>query len=166
MVKLLLLPLHPFACGVTVIVPVTVDVVELAVRKGNIFPVPELPNPMLVALLVQVKVEPATGPVRVINAVESPAQTNWLVTAVRVGVGFTVMVKVLGVPLHPFLTGITVIVATNGADVVLVVENAPIFPVPLAASPIAGVLFVQVYVVPVNPPEKLIAAVFVPLHFV
>ena len=129
-------------------------------------PVPDEPNPILDVVLVHVNVEPATGPVNVIKAVESWSQITCPVTAVRVGVGFTVIVNVIGVPLQPFLAGVTVIVATSGAEVVFVVAKAPILPVPLAANPIAGVLFVHVYVVLVKDPENEMAEVFVPLHFV
>jgi hypothetical protein len=59
------------------------------------------------------------------------------------GVGLTVIVKVWAVPEHPFAIGVTVSVATTAVVVALVAVNEPILPVPLAASPIDGVLFVQ-----------------------
>ena len=66
---------------------------------------------------------------------------------VGTGNGLTVMVKVLEAPLHvmpPLLkTGVTVIVAIIGNEVVFVAANAGILPVPLAASPIEGALFVH-----------------------
>ena len=63
---------------------------------------------------------------------------------VTVGEGLTVIVKVVGVPGHPFSIGVTVIVAIKGAPVEFVAVKALIVPVPLAASPIPVVLFVQV----------------------
>ena len=64
------------------------------------------------------------------------------------------MVKVVGVPVHETLpllnVGVTVIVPEIGAVVVLVAVNAAIpvaLPPLLAANPIAGFEFVQVYVV-------------------
>lgn len=81
-----------------------------------------------------------------------------------VGVGFTVMVKVIGVPGHPFAVGITVIRATTGAAPRLVAVNGGISPVPEAARPIDGVVLVQEYVVPATGPLKLIAAVVAPLQ--
>ena len=82
------------------------------------------------------------------------------------GVGSTVMVNVTGVPLHPFATGVTVIVAVTGVVPVLVAVNAAIFPVPLAPRPIDVLLFVQLNVVPVTGPVKLIAEVEAPLQTV
>lgn len=60
-----------------------------------------------------------------------------------IGVGFTVMVKVWGVPLHPFAVGVTVIVAVTGDVPALEALNPGILPLPLAASPIEVVLLVQ-----------------------
>jgi len=53
------------------------------------------------------------------------------------------MVKVTGPPPQPDAVGVTVMVAVIGALVVLVAVKAGILPVPLAARPIAGLLFVQ-----------------------
>jgi hypothetical protein len=68
--------------------------------------------------------------------------------ATAVGVGFTVMVNVRGVPVHsvpPFRKlGVTVIVAVTGALVVLVAVNEAMLPVPLAPRPIDVLLFVHV----------------------
>ena len=75
--------------------------------------------------------------------VDPPAQTLWSAGSVTVGVGFTVMVKVCGVPVHGPNTGVTVIVAVIGRAVALVAVNDAILPLPLAASPIAVLLFVQ-----------------------
>lgn len=57
--------------------------------------------------------------------------------------GNTVIVKVLDAPVQPLADGVTVIVATNGAAVVLVTMNGAILPVPDAANPIAVLLLVQ-----------------------
>ena len=56
---------------------------------------------------------------------------------VTVGVGLTVMVKVLVVPEHEPLVGVTVIVLVIGDAVAFVAVNAAILPVPLAPKPIA-----------------------------
>ena len=79
-------------------------------------------------------------------------------------IGFTVMVNVNGVPVHPIADGVTVIVATTGTAVRFVAVNDGMFPVPLAASPIDGVLFVQAKVVPDTGLVKVIAAVVAPLQ--
>jgi hypothetical protein len=60
------------------------------------------------------------------------------------GLGFTVIVNVCGVPGQEFPVGVTVIVAVTGVVPALVAVNAAIFPEPLAANPIEGSLFVQV----------------------
>ena len=88
---------------------------------------------------------------------------------VKVGVGFTVMVKVVGVPAQvvPLVyTGVTVTVAVIGAVVAFVVTKDAIFPVPLATSPMAVLLFVQLYTIvpPVAGLVKVIAVVVAPLH--
>jgi len=69
------------------------------------------------------------------------------------------MVNVMGVPLHtnPAVTGVTVTVAVIGLAPVFIALNDAILPLPLAASPMPGVSFVQLKVVPV--PVKLTAAV-------
>ena len=53
------------------------------------------------------------------------------------------MVKVIGVPMQPFAVGVTVTVATILVVPMLVAVKEGIFPVPLAARPIEGVLFVH-----------------------
>ena len=65
----------------------------------------------------------------------------------------------------PVNTGVTVIVAVTADDPVFTAENAAMFPVPLAASPILVLSFVHVNdVAPV--PENVTAVVFDPLHTV
>jgi hypothetical protein len=143
MVKLTAVPLQPLATGVTVMVAVMGDVVGLIAMNDGIFPVPDAPKPIEVLLLVQVYTVPVTGPLMVTAAVAEPAQTAWFAIAFTDGVGFTVMVKVTGVPLQPAADGVTVIVAVIGAAVALVAVKAAILPVPDAARPIAVLLFVQ-----------------------
>ncbi len=88
--------------------------------------------------------------------------------ATAVGVGLTVIVNVIGVPVQsvpPFRKlGVTVIVAVTGALVALVAVNDAMSPVPLAARPIDGVLLVHVYTVPVTAPLKVTAVVAAPLQ--
>ena len=70
----------------------------------------------------------------------------WL-AALTVTSGLTVMVKVRGVPgqlVEPLTKlGVTVMVATMGAAVVLVAWKVAMSPVPVAARPIVGSEFVQ-----------------------
>jgi hypothetical protein len=100
MVKLLLVPVQPLAEGVTVIVAVIGALVVLVAVNDAILPVPEAASPIAVLLLVQLKVVPATAPVKLTAAVADPLHNNWLATAFTVGVGFTVMVKLLVAPVQ------------------------------------------------------------------
>jgi len=75
----------------------------------------------------------------------------------------TVIVKVNGVPAHPFADGVTVIAAVTGDVPALLAVYAGIFPVPLVPKP---TLFDEVHekLVPVTGPLKLMAAPGVPLQ--
>ena len=161
-------PLQPLATGVTVIVAVTGALVVFVAVKAAILPVPDAARPMLVLLFVQLNVVPPTAPVKLIAVVVAPLHSVWLATAFTVGVGFTVIVNVIGVPVQvtPLLVyvGVTVIVATTGAVPVLIAVKLAILPVPVAASPILVLLFVQLYTVPAALPVKVTAAVGWPLH--
>ena len=55
-------------------------------------------------------------------------------------------------------------VAVTATAPALVATKLPIFPLPDAASPIDAVLLVQLYVVPVTAPVKVMAVVEAPLH--
>lgn len=81
-----------------------------------------------------------------------------------VAVGFTVMVNDNGVPTHPLAVGVTVIVPVIGPFVPFVVVNAGMLPFPLAASPIAVLLFVHVKVVPATGPESEMEGIPIPLQ--
>ena len=126
------------------IVAVTGVPVAFTAVKLGIFPVPLSPRPIVVLLLVHVNTVPATGPVIVTAVVAEPAHTAWLAIAFTDGVGFTVIVKLTGVPVQPEADdGVTVMVAVIGAAVLLVAVKLGILPVPDAARPMAVLLFVQ-----------------------
>ena len=82
------------------------------------------------------------------------------------GVGLTVIVNVCWAPAQPSNEGVTVIVAVTGAVPLLVAVNDGMFPEPLAARPIDGVLLLHEYVVvpPVRLVVKFTATVATPLH--
>jgi hypothetical protein len=67
------------------------------------------------------------------------------------------MVNVPSVPVQPFAVGVTVIVAVMGEVAAFVAVNEGTLPEPLAARPIAVLLFVQVNVVPLRGPDKFVA---------
>jgi hypothetical protein len=59
-----------------------------------------------------------------------------------------------------------VMVAVIGAAVVFVAVNDGMFPDPFAPSPIAVLLFVQVKVVPLTGPDKVVEVTLAPLQCV
>jgi hypothetical protein len=87
-----------------------------------------------------------------------------LLIALTLGVGYTVMVKENGVPVHPLAVGVTVIVATTLVVPALVAVKDGIFPVPLAASPMDGVLLTHAKVVPATGPVSVTSDVVEPLQ--
>ena len=72
------------------------------------------------------------------------------------------IVNTIGVPLHPFVVGVTVIVPLIGDAVALVAMNEGMLPVPVAARPIAVLLFVQVNVVALTGPVKFVTGASTP----
>ena len=149
MVKVIGVPVHvspPLVnVGVTVTVPAIGAIVPLVDTK-LILPVPDAGNPMAVLLFVQLYTVAATGPVKLAVTVV-PAHVVWLATAFTDGVGFTVIVNILAVPVQvtpPLLyTGVTVMVAVCIVVPVLVAIKLAILPVPAAANPIVVLVLVQ-----------------------
>jgi hypothetical protein len=92
-VKVPVVPVHPFASGVIVTVATTGEVVTFVTVKGNMLPAPVAARPIDVALFDHVNVEPATGPAIAMREVLPPLQTAWLLIRFTVGVGFTVTLK-------------------------------------------------------------------------
>ena len=78
-----------------------------------------------------------------VSVAELPAQMVALFTEI-LGLGFTVMVNDIEFPVQLFSDGLTVMVEVIGAPALLVNMKEGIFPVPVEASPIAVLLFVQV----------------------
>ena len=124
----------------------------LVAVNDPILPVPLAAKPMDGVLFTQLNTTllpplPLLGLLKFIAVVLVPLHNTWLATAFTVAVGFTVMVNVIGVPTQltaPLVkVGVTVIVATIGVVVALVAIKVGIFPVPLAAIPIDGVLLTQ-----------------------
>jgi len=73
-----------------------------------------------------------------------------------------VIVNVDAAPVHPFAVGVTEIVDVIGEVVAFVAMNDGIFPEPLAARPIAVLLFVQANVVPLTGPDKFVTGAVTP----
>ena len=79
-------------------------------------------------------------------------------------VGYTVMLKLSGVPTQPLAVGVTVMVATSVEVVLLEATKEAMFPFPLPARPMEGLLFDQLKVVPTTGLLRLMAAVLSPLQ--
>ena len=111
---------------------------------------------------------PGTVPVKFTAVVEAPLHSVWLGGAATFAPGFTVMVKVTGVPVQviPALvyTGVTVTVAVTGALLLLMAIKDGTVPVPPAARPMLILLLLQLYTVPPTGPAGVTAVVDVPLH--
>jgi len=147
-------------------VAITGALVLLIAVNAGILPVPAPRRPMLVLLLAQVYVVPAPVlPVIVTAVVVVPLHTVWFAIAFTVGVGFTVMVNVIGTPGQPVADdGVTVMVAVTGAPVMFVAMKLGILPVPAPPKPIDGVLLVHTKNTPGIEVVKFTAAVAVALH--
>ena len=86
--------------GVTVMVAVTAVLPALIAINDGIVLVPLAASPMDGLLLVQLYTVPATGPVMVTAVVAVPEHTVWFAIVFTAGVGFTVIVNVMGVPVQ------------------------------------------------------------------
>ena len=86
--------------GVIVMVAVTGVLPALMAINDGIVLAPLAPNPMDGLLLVQLYTVPATGPVMATAVVAAPAHTVWFAIVFTAGVGLTVMVKLIGVPVQ------------------------------------------------------------------
>ena len=139
-------------------------VILVAVNEG-MFAVPPAARPIAGVLFAQAKVDPVTGPVTLVTGTTVWLHHDWFAgTGFTTGVGYTLMVKVVTGPGHPFAVGVIVTVAITVAVVMLVAVNAGMFPVPFAARPIEGVVFAQAKVVPVTGPEIVVTTATVPLQ--
>ena len=67
-------PVQLFADGVIVIVPLIMVLPELVVVNDGTLPDPLPPKPIAVLLLAQLKVDPDTGPVIVVDVAVTPVQ--------------------------------------------------------------------------------------------
>ncbi len=155
-------PLQAFEVGVTVKRAVTGILDRVVAVNAGILPIPEnVPIPMVLLLVVHRYCVPLMAdPLKVIGNVMLLAQSVWLFIDVMKGVGFIVIVKLIGIPLQLLENGVTVICADIGILKLLEAEKAVILPIPLAGKPIPVLLFVQRYSVPGTiEPLKLMAGI-------
>ena len=142
MVKLIGVPPHaPFS--VTVIVPVIADpVVFAAALKLAMLPEPLAASPINVLEFVQL----TDAPVLTANAptvISSPGQAVMLAFWVITLSGLIVMSKVSAALVQPSLVAVTLIVPLIAEPVLFAGAVKMMSPVPLAAMPIAVLVFVQ-----------------------
>jgi hypothetical protein len=127
--------------------------VFVAVKTG-MSPVPAEGRPMVALSLVQVKLVPGpTGLETAVNDAVTLLQKVWFAMGLTVGVGFTVIEYVNGVPMQALAVGVIVMAAFIGEIPLLVAVNAGMFPVPVAARPMAVLVLDHVNVAP--PPAGL-----------
>jgi hypothetical protein len=158
------IPGQPPVNGVTTIVAVTGALPVFTAVNDAILPLPLAPNPIEVLSFVQVKTLSGKDADMITAFVAEPLHNAWLGGCSILGVGLTFIVNVRGGPVQPPTLGVTVIVADTIALDGLMAKKGGIFPLPLAARPIAVLLFVQLKFVPVIAPEKLIVLVDALLH--
>jgi hypothetical protein len=133
MLKLVGVPLQPLENGVITILPV-MGIFELLVAV-NVIELPAVEPtaaiPILLLSLVQEKMVLLTTDPFKGRVMSEPEHTVLSVMVLMEGVGFTVMLKVLIGPLHPFEKGETVNTLTMGTlEPPVLVVKARISPVP------------------------------------
>ena len=99
MVNVVIPPVHPLIVAVVLTVAVNGTRPALVATNAGIIPLPEVPNPISL-LLVQLNIglPPDVEVENRIPAWLAPVQIVWFVIAVTTGVGFTVIVKFMGIP--------------------------------------------------------------------
>ncbi len=102
--------------------------------------------------------------VSVLAGTTFPGQTVCVdgIPPVMVGLGLTIKLNVVIAPIHAPRVGVTVMVAIIGVSPMQVAVNAGISPMPFAAKPIEGSLFVQVYVAPAGELAKAVNGTLLP----
>jgi hypothetical protein len=111
---------------------------------------------MFVFEFVQANVPPTGVLTKVVAPTVPLLQTEMFPGTVTIGVGFTVMEYVDGVPGQVFTMGVTVIVPDMGVIPEFVAVNDEISPEPPATNPIAILEFVQAKVPPVGVVPKVV----------
>lgn len=122
-------PKHPLCAGVAVIVEMVWFATCAAINVG-IAPVPAAAIPELVLLFVHATVAVGLLVTKGIEGTMAPSQTELEMGVTTVGIGFTVIVKLLPAPLHVPALEIMEIVATTGIAELFVAtkEGKPALP--------------------------------------
>jgi len=151
-------PTQVFTVGTTDIDPEMFEELVFVAVNGCMLPVPPDARPIAVLELVHEKVPPDGILTKLEVGTVPLLQTKMLEGTVTVGVGFTVMVYVVGEPTQPFMVGYTDIVAVMGVDPGFEAVKAGRLPVPLDVRPMAVFELVHVKVAPAGLLEKFEAA--------
>jgi len=138
------IPVHPFKVGVTVIVAETGEAVLLTAVKLGTLLLPAAASPIEVLELVQVYDAPKGRLLKLDDDIVAPEHTLKLAGVIAKGIGLTVIIKEDEGPAQPFSMGVTVMVDEMFVVPGFKAVKAGISPLPLAASPIAVLEFVQV----------------------
>ena len=124
------------------------DVLTAVNEAMSLLPLAARPIDVRLFVHVYVVVPPVLVVPNVTSVVLAALQTTWLEGWFTCAVGLTVMVKAVVGPVQPAaVRGVIVIVPEIGAAVLLIAVKEGMFPAPLAAKPIAGLLFTQVKLV-------------------
>lgn len=147
-VKFFPIPRQPFACGTTVKFILSGNTPAFIVLNEPILPLPvKVGNPKPVLLFVQLKVVLGVEEVKITGIVFPPLQIDCVTTESNIGIGLITMLKVIVLPLQLFDKGVTVIMVDIGTERLLEGVKDGILPIPVAGSPMEGLLLFQIYCV-------------------
>ena len=151
-------PTQLFTVGVTEIVAFIGEEPEFVAVNDGTLPEPLDTSPMFVFEFVQEKVPPTGTLEKMVVVTRVLLHAEKFEGTETVGVGFTVIVYADGVPGQLFTVGVTLIIAIISDVPVFAAVNDGVLPVPLEASPILVLVFVQENVPPDGVLVKLVAA--------
>jgi hypothetical protein len=120
------------------------------------FPV-KVDNPNPVLLFVQLKVVLGVDEVKITGIIFPPLQIDCETTESNIGIGLITILKLMVFPLQLLDIGVTVKIVDIGTERLLEGVKDGILPIPVAGSPIEGLLLFQLYCVfATNEPVKII----------
>ena len=168
-VKLTELPLQLFENAVTVILETMGTVKLFVAEKKSILPIPVALIPVAVLSFVHLYSVPGTNdPVNTIGVISPFPQIVISATEFTEGMGFTIISNKEGIPLHPFVNGVTLTVLFIGILEIFCVVNEGIFPVPLVGvNPMVLFVCVQLNnVLLIVDPENITGWVIIFLQYI
>jgi hypothetical protein len=156
--KVFPIPKQPFACGTTVKFILSINTPVFIVLNEPILPFPDKKgNPNTVLLFVQLKVVLGVEEVKITGIVFPPLQIDCETTESNIGIGLITILKLMVFPLQLLDNGVTVKIVDIGTERLLVGVKDGILPIPVAGSPMEGLLLFHIYCVfATNEPVKII----------